>query len=95
MARVDAHMVCLYILLYLCTKSVFISMWVLCLLVQPHGYARASDCGTSKEYGSHIFFMSFCQTINNFLKAESGDKEAVDTIYEKNLDAFVANRYCH
>ena len=59
------------------------------------GYARTSDRGTSKEYSSHIFFCAVTNLINKNLKAESGNEEANDKLYEKKINGFDALSYFH
>lgn len=43
------------------------------------GNARASVCGTSMEYSSHIFFCAVTSQIFNFFNAESGNEEAAES----------------
>ena len=68
-------------------------MWGLCLLVQLFRACKSLHLWDEQEYSSHIFFMPSAKLSKNFVKAESGGKEAKKKEYEKTIMFGTINNY--
>lgn len=78
MARVDAHMMCLCTYFSFLAWGEYIHINVGSMLARSNSWAcKSLRLWDEQEYSSHIFFCAVTKN-QNFLKAESGGKEAND-----------------